>query len=156
MSRLNGILGVWASGLIRPCTIQVFFYFQDPGEGSNKLLRNNCDYQSPDIYKRIEFLPILLWAPRILHLKPTVPLLRRLVEGLSLRMLWFGPRVVHVGIVVDTVSLEQTFLRAHMLYPVTPCQPHSQKLVFKSSARIVPHLHYFIHASSNIHCFQHH
>jgi hypothetical protein len=47
-----------------------------------------------------------------------VPLLRRLVTGLSPRRPWFDPRSVHVGFVVDKVALGQVFPRVLRFSPV--------------------------------------
>jgi hypothetical protein len=53
-----------------------------------------------------------------------VPLLRRLVAGLSQRRPGFDPRAVDVGFVVDKVALGQVFLKELRFSPV-PCQFHS-------------------------------
>jgi hypothetical protein len=51
-----------------------------------------------------------------------VPWFRRLVAGLPQRRLGFDPRSVHVGFVVDKVTLGQVFPPSTSVFP---CQFHS-------------------------------
>jgi hypothetical protein len=51
-----------------------------------------------------------------------VPWFRRLVAGLSPRRSGFAPRSIHVGFVVDKVTLGRVFSPSSSIFP---CQYHS-------------------------------
>jgi hypothetical protein len=69
--------------------------------------------------QKLTFLSILSWA-RYVFLKFgwAVPWLRSLVAGLSPRRPGFAPGSIHVGLVVEKVSLGQAFLRVLRFSPV--------------------------------------
>jgi hypothetical protein len=59
-----------------------------------------------------------------------VPWLRRLVAGLSPRRSEFASESIHVGFVVDEVSLRQVFLRDLRFSPVSIVPPWLSILIY--------------------------
>jgi hypothetical protein len=60
----------------------------------------------------------------------SVPWLRRLVAGPSLRRSEFAPGSINVGFVVDKVALGQVSLRVHQISPVSIIPPCLSTLVY--------------------------
>ena len=74
--------------------------------------------------------------------KMAVPLLRRLVAGLSPRRPRSDPGSVHVGFVVDKVALGQVFPRALRVSPVKCIPPVFHYTEKRKKLIIITGLHY--------------
>jgi hypothetical protein len=60
-----------------------------------------------------------------------LPWLRRLVAGLSLRSPGFALGSIHVGFVVDKVTLGQVFLRVFRFFPVSIITPSFSVRIYR-------------------------
>jgi hypothetical protein len=57
--------------------------------------------------------------------------LRRLVADLSLRNPGIAPRSIHVGFMVDKVTLGQVFLRVLRFFPINTIPPSFSILIYR-------------------------